>query len=346
MKNKIFALLFAFVFIAHSSGIALAGSNLATSQDDLISLLPASDGVMTLNARKLFGEALPTILASNPTLLSEILSKVDEIQSKTGIDFRKFDQVAIGIAMKRVKVNEIDFDPVLVARGNFSSGGLVSVVKLASNGTYREEKIGDRTVYVFSAKDIAAKNAPKSNSSLVTRMIGRAIDGLTKEVALTALDGNTLTLGSLARVRATVEAKTRVEAEISAQVRRKPSSIMSFAVRTPDGLSSFIPLDNDELGKNVDSIRYVTGSLDVVSGNGVLQLAAKTMKAEQAQGLLETLEGLQILGKALLGSSGGTDKQVYARMIDNAKITRSGSEVMLDLQVPKSDMDVLVGAKK
>jgi hypothetical protein len=32
-------------------------------------------------------------------------------------------------------------------------------------------------------------------------------------------------------------------------------------------------------------------------------------------------------------------------MIENAKISQSGNEVMLDLQVAQSDIDILIGAK-
>jgi hypothetical protein len=75
-------------------------------------------------------------------------------------------------------------------------------------------------------------------------------------------------------------------------------------------------------------------------------MTAKTLKPEQAQSLQETLEGLQMVGKALIGGSKSADKKIYARMIDNAKISRTGNEVMLNLQVPQTDINVLIGEKK
>jgi len=62
--------------------------------------------------------------------------------------------------------------------------------------------------------------------------------------------------------------------------------------------------------------------------------------------LFETLEGLQFIGKAFLGSAKGANKQVYGRMIENAKFTRTANEVKLDLQVPQNDINVLIGEKK
>jgi hypothetical protein len=33
-------------------------------------------------------------------------------------------------------------------------------------------------------------------------------------------------------------------------------------------------------------------------------------------------------------------------MLENAKFTRAGNELTLDLQVPQTDIDVLIGAQK
>jgi len=74
-------------------------------------------------------------------------------------------------------------------------------------------------------------------------------------------------------------------------------------------------------------------------------MAAKTLETGQAKNLQEFLEGMQMIGKAFLGGSKNADKKVYGRMIDNARISASGNEVMLDLQVAQSDIDILVGAK-
>ena len=350
MKRKIFAFVAASVMVLNFAGSTVADTKskkLKRAQADaLVALLPASDGIAVFDAKRFFSEALPTVLASNQPMLGEILGKVDEMKAKTGIDFRQFEQVAVGVSMKQISATETDFDPVAVARGNFSSGALVAVAKLASNGTYREEKIGDRTVYVFSVKELAAKHAPKPGNSKIAGAIERTVNGLTKEIAVTSIDTNTLAIGSLARVRQTLSPGVKGDAELSGFLSRRPGSVVSFAARTPTGLSKHMPLENDELGKNLDAIRFLYGSLDVAAGNASFQALARTVRPEQAQGLLETLEGLQLVGKAFIGGGKGPDKEVYGRMIDNAKFSRAGNEVALDLTVPQSDIDVLVGTKK
>lgn len=311
-----------------------------------VAMLPASDAVATVDVRRFFDEALPRILSGNQPILSEINAKLDEIQAKIGIDLRQFDQLAIGVAIRQISPKEYDMDPVAIARGNYNTEALVAIARLASNGTYREESISGHTVYIFSVKDVAKKNAPSVANSKVAGAVDRAVNGLTREIAITSIDKNTLALGSVARVRQTLVTKGTANTVLTGFLSRKPNTVMSFAAKTPAGLSKVLPLDNDELGKNIDSIRFLSGSMDVTGESAVLQLMAKTVRADQAQSLLETLQGLQMVGKAFLGGSKSADKQVYARMIDNAQFARTGTEVTFDLSVPQTDIDILVGGIK
>ncbi|MGB7202974.1 MAG: hypothetical protein WBD16_12040 [Pyrinomonadaceae bacterium] len=312
----------------------------------LVSQLPASDGIAVFEARRFLGDALPQILTANQPVLGQIMAKVSEIENRTGIDLRKFDNVVVGVAMKQIKAKEVDFETVAIANGDVNAAALIAVAKLASKGTYREEQISGRTVFVFTAKDVMQKTSTQTSSSKIAGMMDKALDGLTKEIAVTTLDANTLVLGNFKRVRETLEAKTRPSADLTAKLMQNSSAVMSFAVKTPDGMSKFMPLDNDELGKNVDSIRFLSGSLDVASVGTSLEVTAQTLKAEQAEGLKSTLEGLQLVGKAILGGSKRADQQVYGRMLKAAKFAARGNEVTLDLLVPQADIDILIAGVK
>jgi hypothetical protein len=342
MRYKIFAFIAAFAFVLNGVGAGFAQTKAAAFQTkELAALLPASDGVITLDVQKLLSESVPQILAGKPQMLGDINAKIDELRDKTGLDARQFEQIVIGVATKQITAREVDLEPVFLARGKYNSNALIAVAKLASNGKYREERIGNRTVYVFTGKEIVAQNKPKTKNSWFDKAVDRMINSLTKEIAVTSLDGNTLAFGSLARVRETFEVKTRASGEVLSLINRKPNAVLSFGAILPSGLSKFVDLDNDELGRTLDSIRQMSGALEVSANNVTLSVAAKTLQAEQAQTLHETLEGLQMLGKAFIGGR-GEDKKVLARMIDNARITRSGAEVALDLQVPQSDINILL----
>lgn len=345
MKNKIFAafLLTAFVF----SAVAFSSGDAKTSQasGELAALLPASDVVVTMDAQKMFNQALPQVLSVNPGMLADINAHIDALKNKTGLDARQFQQVAVGLSTKQVSPKNVEFDPFILARGNFNAGALLAVAKMASNGKYREEKIGGRTVYIFTPKEIIDANKPSAGNSFFSKIFDVITKNLSREVAVASYDNTTLAVGSSARVREAFETKTRIGTDVLGLANRNSNAVLSFGGKMPNGLSAFLPFDNDELGKNLDSIRQFSGGLNIGGGNANLSVMAKTLKDEQAQGLQETMEGLQMLGKAFLGSSKSADKQVYARMVENAKISRTGNEVSFDLQVPQTDIDVIISRK-
>ena len=347
MKNRFFAIIALCVLVLNLCGSTLAhtkGSKTQTNQ--LVALLPASDGVLTLDVKRFFADALPKILSANQPMLAGILAKIDEVKSKTGIDIREFEYFAAGVTAKKINAKDYDIDPVIIARGRINAGALIAMAKLAANGKYREVKVGDKTIYIFTAKEIAKQQKPKNLTPKKAEMIDKMIGRLSREIAVTAIDANTLAFGALPLVRQTLEARTHVGSDLTGLLERKEISVLNFAAKVPSGMHAFLPLGNDELGKNLNSIRYIAGNIDVGGESTMLHMMAKTLQNEQAQGLLETLEGLQIVGKAFLRSAKGADKQVYARLIENVKFSVKGNEVAFDLQIPQSEIDVLIGLIK
>lgn len=360
MKKKISALMIAFAICLNAVGATFAATETSKTErqtQQLAALLPASDGVITVNAQRIFSEALPQILAANQPMLKDILSKIDEVKTKTGIDLRQFEQFTIGVSNRKISATEFEFEPVVLARGTFNAAALVSLAKVALNGKYREEKSGDKTIYIFMPPQTPVKAAPQNNktqskNSAFEKAMDKMMEKLSREFAIASFDNNTLAIGTTARVRETLQNKVRVEqnntgmnSEILSFINRKPNALMNFSLKMPAGMSGFINLDNDELGKNLDSIRQISGAVDIAEGSAIVSLVAKTLKPEQAQVLKETLDGLQMIGKALLGNGKGADKMVFSRMIENVRTSSSGNEVTLDLQVPQSDIDILIGVK-
>lgn len=349
MKTRIVALSCLCILVLNLAGSAVAdvGSRgKATQASQLAQLLPATDGIVTVDVKRFFSSALPKALSANQPLLAKVMAHIDEMKAKTGIDIRQFDYVAAGVTAKQIAGTKYDVDPIVIARGQISSGALLGAAKLAANGKYREEKVGDKVIYTFSAKDLAdrAKQQVGAASNSTADKVTGSLSF--NEIAVTALDANTIAFGEPALVRQTVGTKSSASADLIALLGKKEASVMSFAAKMPNGMSAFLPLENDELGKNIDAIRYVYGSTDFAGDAATLNVTARTLQDTQAKVLLETLEGLQVIGKAFLGGAKGEDKQVLARLIDGAKFSASGNEVMLNLQVPQSDIDILVAGLK
>lgn len=350
MKNRIIAVFALFVLTLNLAASSIPDAKVnalkKAQTGQLTALLPAVDGVATIDVKRTLTDALPTVLLGNQPILASIIAKIDEMKTKTGIDFRQFEYLAAGVTAKKITAKEYDFEPVIIARGQINSTALIGAAKIAAKGKYREEKLGDRTIYIFEAREIAKRNKPQTVTGKTSGAFDKAIEKLSKELAATAYDANTLVFGSPVLVRQTLEGKSKPSAELMSLLSKKEVSVMNFAANVPAGMSGLLPMENDELGKNVDSIRFLYGSMDVAGDAVSLNMTARTVQNAQAQGLLETLEGLKFLGKAFLGSSSKPDNQVFARMVENVKFSATANEVMLYLQIPQSDLSILVGSLK
>jgi hypothetical protein len=335
-------ILFSLAIVSHPNGVSDKKSRLQASQ--LVALLPASDGVVTINTQRFFADALPRLLSGNQTLMADLIAKLDRMQEKSGIDLRRFEYAAVGVSIRKISDNEIDVEPVIVARGNIASEEVFAAAKAAANGKYREERFDGKVIYLFSAKDLAAQNRPAIGDAKTAGMIDNVINKLASEVAVSSVGPNTIVFGYPDRVRETIEAKSRVGTDLTELLNRKPISVVNMAARVPEGLGVFLPLNDDDLGNTLNSVRFLFGNLDIAGDRLSMNVTARTQQNGQAQQLLETLDGLRAFGGMLLGSSKRPDQQMYARLLNGAKFTRNGNEVTLDMKIPQSDVDALVGA--
>jgi hypothetical protein len=346
MIKKFFALTLAMLLLLNAAAFADTkkpkGKKTAIQTNRLVALLPASDAAMFVDMQRLLNDALPQILSSDPAKLNEINARIDSIKTQTGFDVRQFQQIAVGINFIPTTTLKNTIDPVVLARGKYDSNAFLTLAKIALKGKYREEKSGSKTIYVFAARDILTEHKSKITGNSPDKFFDFLLKKMPPEISVAAVDANTLAIGSLNRVRDTLESKNRIGADIAALASRKPNSMMSFGANTPTGLRQFLDLDDDVLGQSLASIHQLSGAVNFVEGNAVISLGAKSVNAEQAKALEETLGGLQAFGKSLLSGASGEKKKVYAKMLDGAKITRAGMEVAIDLQVASADLGLLI----
>lgn len=348
MHKRVFSFLSSAFLL--SAVVAPAFSNPATrnvkraKSNQLVAMLPASDGVATIDVKRFFGEALPVVLASNQPLLSKTLAKVDSMREKTGIDLRQFEFVTVGFNARHISGKSYEVEPVAIARGAVSSSAVILAAKEAAGNRYKEETVAGKIMYLFPAKDIAERSKPTADagSGTQTGLYESFLGKMSSEVAVTAIDPNTVAFGFPDRVRQVLEAKTRVGKDVLSLLDRKPFSVLNFASKVPSGMSAFLPLENDDLGNSIESIRYAFGNIEVGNGQVNMGLTAKTERSAQAEQLYDLLDVLQTFGKAALGKSTRADQQLYARLIERLKLGRIGAEVSLDLTIPQNDLDQLM----
>ncbi|QQS32642.1 MAG: hypothetical protein IPM50_13435 [Acidobacteriota bacterium] len=348
-----------FRFIALFSIFAIAITSVATVSADarraaakkraavkLAAMLPASDAVAYFDAKRFFTDSMPRILASDPKSLASINTKLTDIENRTGIDLRRFDQMTVGVAFKKVSATETDYETVAVASGEIDAGAMVAVAKLAAKGKYREESVNGKTIYIFNSKELIEENAPKAANSKVAEFIEKALNSMTKDVAVATSAPNTIVLGTPSRVREAVEMTAPSKIDPMGSMTITDSTVMAFTIKNAGMLSNLLPADNDELGKNVSSIRQLNGNLDMVLIGAKLNLSATTAKAEQALALKDMLAGLQFVGNAIFGNSKRQDQQVYGRILKGAQMSSKGNVVNVSVPVQQTDIDILLGGLK
>jgi hypothetical protein len=351
MKNKLnsfFAILLAALILGSFSAARAQQTRkpLPPAPNPLVSSLPASDAVISFNAQKFLNVALPQLLGADSPKMAQINAHIDQIREQTGLDLRQFEFAALGLKYRQVSAAEIDFEPVILVNGKLNAGAIMAMVKIAASGKFREEQVGGKTVYVLQMKEIFAAEAQKQpGSSTVDKTMEKIFKTFSGELAVGALNDKTLAVGTLARMRETFAGASPLSQEMRSLVTVKPGAILSFGGNVPQGISKMFGLDNEEVAKMMDSIKLVSGYMNIsAAGNASLMFAAKTGTVEEAANLEDTMNGFKELGKMLVGSAKGNEKLIYMRMIDNARITRIGSQVQLNLLVPQSDLSVL--AKK
>jgi hypothetical protein len=346
MKFKFLSIAAISVLLLNSLAFAVGDtrSGKKAPASNVLAILPDSDGIAVIDSKRFFEDALPKILSANQPMLTEVMSKIKAMETRTGIDLRKFNQVAVGVAFKQVSATEIDYDTVAVATGALEVQTVIASAKAAAKGPVREEKSGSRTVYVFSGKDVAAQSTTGSTSSKVAATVDKLLTGLgKKEIAVVAYDANTLVIGSPERVRQSLGSAAKTDSDVRSLLPVREAAVVTFVARTNGMLGKLLPLDADMLGGNLSSIQYVNGYVDVAAGTTSIQLMARTKKPEQAADLKTTLEGLQMVGKAFLRKP---DQQVYVRLLDNAKFASRGTDLTFDLAIPQADIDILVAGLK
>ncbi|HEY0547622.1 MAG TPA: hypothetical protein VGC91_19735 [Pyrinomonadaceae bacterium] len=345
---------------AKKTTTAAAASKTTKATNDPLAVLPESDGVVTIDAQRLLNDMLPQVLADNPTKLAEINARIDQAKTRTGIDVRAFERVAVGMRFVNTTPDKLAVESVALARGSFNSQAMINAGLLATKDKYKytEQKYGGKTLYVFNADELFGKaQLPQATIDAETRKAGGkaaqvADDLLQKimnfkgEVAVAALDANTLAIGQPARVRAAIDAgagRGRVAAALTQLATRTPDAVIGFGANAPSNVSKYFGLDpTDDISKTIDTIRQVYGSVTSTGGGFEMQAFARTDTQAQAQEVYNTLAGFKDLGGFFVSNLSGDKGKLAKSALENLKITKAANEVQLSLALAQADVAMLV----
>lgn len=297
----------------------------------LLSSLPQSDALAIVNVRQLLDQAVPKILAENPAKLAEVNAEIEKFKTKTGIDPRAFDEVALSMRYTYPAAGIAKIESVVLARGTFNAATFVAAGRAAAGGKYREEKYLGHTIYVFTL-DQQVK---------VFGLFSLKVNDL----AVTALNGNVLALGTPGTVRTAIDAgkgRGGLNQELIALATRDPNAAVGFGGNVTPALIQSIKVSNDAMLEDVAKIRQVYGTVGVTEKDVEMFVAARTINAESAKSLSLTLETFKQLGALYAGMLPVAKSTLARTALGNLKITTLGSELQIRTAVAQADLAPLM----
>ena len=303
----------------------------AKPTNDLLAALPPADAVALVKVQRLLNEGMPKILADSPAKLAEINAEIEKFKTKTGIDPRSFDQVALGMRYSYPREGITKIETVALALGSFNAEAFVAAGRLAASGKYREEKYRGRSIYIFSLEQ------QLKVFGLFTLPI--------HELAVTALQNNLLAMGSATSVRGLIDtnkASRTANAELIALATQDPSALIGFGGNVTPAMVQNLRLNNDAIARDVSTIRQVYGTVGLTEKDLQMFLAAKTTNAQSAKSLGDTLEGLKQLGAIFVGRLPAPKGTVARTALDNLRISTQGNELQIRTAVAQAQLGPLM----
>ena len=298
----------------------------------LLAALPESDAVATIKMKRALDEAMPRMLAGNPEKLAAANAQIEQFKTRTGIDMRQFDEVAFGIRYTYPSEGVTKLESIGLARGTFNPAAMVAAGRIAADGKYREEKYQGKSIYIFTLdQDIKL-------FGLISFKVG--------EFAASPVDANTLAIGDPEAVRNVIDVNRgskRASAELIALASRNPTAIAGFGGNITPELLSRLNVGNRTIAQDLSSVRQVYGSVDLSEKDVEMFFAARTLNAESAKSLGDTLEGLKQLGAIFVTRLPAAKSTLAKNALDNLKITTQANELQVRTAVAQASIAPLIG---
>lgn len=385
MNRKFYLLSFALALtLALAAFISGTVSRSAASADsNALSALPASDIVITIDTQRLMNETLPTIFADKPGLMAKVNDKIERFKRESGIDARTFDSIAVGLRFSAQSSD--DFDAVVIARGHFNSNEVIDAGFAAAKAKHevqkREEQYEGKTIFVITSQKQAtgaqvttrveskvastdtaqetktatlqAQPAAESSGTDQYEVKGRIYSGAggarvgKERMAIVALDANTLAVGDLKSVKATIDAsmgRGRVDDELVRMATQNASALIGFSGKIPPSVTEKMAAKNHgPEAKYMASIREFYGSFSTIGTDSDTFIAVRTEKPGDAQDISQALNALKLLGGFGMGQQSNGAANPIVEMLKDLSITTQGNEVQIKLRVNPKVFGLFVG---
>jgi hypothetical protein len=315
--------------------------------------LPESQAVLFINARRIIHEALPRTLP--PAEYQKLLAE----PQKAGFDIRQLDYAAAAIRFadpsKPAGIPEF----VVVVKGTFNADALLTLARLGLGSQQeiktRRETYGSKTIEIIDTSFLAGGGKPDGDGA-ATPPPPPSNPIPFPEIAVMALDANTLVAGVPAYVRALVDSaggQGRLKASTVALATKDPNALWSLTAEIPASLADYLKKtgmpSNQEAEQILSWLRQVSLAQGMDAVNFSLQAALELDSPEHASALSGIVRmGLTAAQSALNaevakktgreGEQARTALGVITSMVNRTE----GNTVVLSASVPQATVASLV----
>ena len=208
---------------ATSLRVAPASPSLSARSQAIVNSLanlPEADLLIYINPQRILNEVVPKFMPAKD--VEGMRRSFEDVKKNAGVDPTKIDYIVIAVRFRKPTV-ELNFQApefMMVSSGDFSSEGLLTLARMASQGKLRDEKYADKTLGLMTIEPML-KEAEKNPF----------LKAFT-EVGIVALNANTIAAGTPGYLRAAVDAgggKDRISQESLNSLVRDPNVLASFA---------------------------------------------------------------------------------------------------------------------
>ncbi|HJR07951.1 MAG TPA: hypothetical protein VJ842_11885 [Pyrinomonadaceae bacterium] len=294
---------------------------------NVLALLPASDAVALVDMRRLLKDALPRAYNNNPAELARVNAEIDKFKTSTGLDARSLDRLAVGVSYKQTATGKTLVETVAIARGTFRSASFN-----APNSPMHEEKYAGKTIRIF-------------NVDAQVKLLGLFNMRVT-DLAVAAIDANTIAVGKLERVRAAIDASAgrgeRVSSDITALATHDANAILGAGGNVPASLTQGLDIGN--LSKSIASVRQFYSTLGTTANGFQMLTGLRTDDAGAAKMLSSTIAGLKQLAPFALGQMADAKARPLRSLVENTKVNAEGNDVLITLELAQVDVAALIDA--
>jgi hypothetical protein len=265
-----------------------------------LSSMPDSQAVLFVNARRIVHEVLPKLMP--PAEYRKMLAKAEQV----GFDPRGLEFAAVGVRLADPPPANNLPEFVVVVRGSFNADTLLALGRVAlgaQNMKSRQETYGSKTIEIL---DLQAMNKPADGDAA-----GKPPSPMPyPEVAVVALDSNTLVVGVPAYVRAALDSaggQGALKPSLVGLATHDPQALWSLTAELPANTAEYLHKAGAPANREADEMIGWVKQLSLAHGMDALNYTLSAAVLTDAPEHASAFSGLVRMG--LLAAQTGLNSE-------------------------------------